>query len=1521
MVVVSPAKTTSNRAGVAGGAVAAKVSAAAAAGGRDSVTGDSSAGVSRSGVRGHPVVAPGRSRGSPQRAAHGGLGGESKIWQQNADGYAKIHDLEPDPKTECDQRELEERRPFVSTLQGDLARPLENSASCAIIDGGSKALLGGKDGELRMWDLANNVVIKMLGLGEKEITHCELVPDRSEVVTLTNDGVRLWSVDGLHLRGKGETHFPACEIPSDGKQRFLFCTPIPGHGKCLTAVRPVREGDDWSKLILVDITSKGTRQYAEAVRAEAGHKSSTDVNDCKVFRDAYSGDLRAVSCGNDGAMIIWDLQQWLADVDGAPAPEPEPEDDQQAAQAGRSSKYILYRLVHSKASDKAHDNHVISCEVFGHHRGQRVLSWSKDHTLRVWDLNVQPEEESAEACLIALGEETEGHRDTVRHCVLFAEGGGAYRQALSCSDDGTLRVWDLVSLDCSRFDGKAIIMRSPRKDPVCSCAVLRDGCRAVSASERGTLQVWDLATGLSLHVLREGTGARPRCIMLPSGSVQFLSFSETDTHAWNLASQSWSAEVNTPQRTDLMSGFNVFDNGRRVLMWTTSKLFISNALPHTGEWRYDELNCMDQQRSEMVCCAAFCVERRTLVLVCTRDGAMLRVTLDDERTQDTVDWREVSKSTTGDRPISCELYESPEAVVAEDFPRRIHAIVCFEHGICRYDLASGEAHPVSSKSERALLGCSTFTCGTRRTISCLDGLGDPEKYELWDIHSTGTLRPLGECSCHEHEGTATPGHTVVVYAEGRKALCCTKQDSGKLAVIRMLGMEENDSGPDSPAVTVKVDGELTFQSLTQTTDTADTRGPQNIVYACCVFHEDERALSVSSDGTLRVWNLQEKEEMKYLRGFVPDLEDILWAPDRWSVGVTITKNLMVFIAYKKWGKIVAIDMSRADSDVASPLSLWHHRKFFDKSMQGKQADVYKSYTFTSQDWRKLAIETASRQPHILCAPLMHANDDEDGEHAEDGTAEFFVQLLAKMKIKPGKAREYAESLVAQGYDKELFNDKGDEALQRDFGFLKGDAKRVEKYRKGLDGPLVHKLANLRDGAQLLKDILDDHQRQVRQTQNKVANKAGGSLLARAGVGLVTERDDSQGPQSNEEAVQLLLDHQVELLRQSSMLTQSMASILMPEDAIVQLFSMYPAQAAALMQELPLLQVSLPPQWRRCRFATGGRNAPPMLETSDSITPKTCGGESSLWEERIYSLWRSHILGIDRSDEELTDDRRKLAAKLKAMEQAAKGAKALLQQKVYTTSRDMFDRDRSWGQPVRACIVPVGPCSEESKRRLPFSRLLEAVVQHSTSVQSLDVFNSAMVQAIIKQKWNSACREMHLTISYAYLLYIVSFSIVTIFFGVRSPGSGHFLEPVMTVLLGFTLVYTLLLLNREAHQLVRIHRSFRRYIADSWNKFDIVAEVLAVCALTLTGVCKARSGSPEASSESSGSVGAVSEAELCPIEMDTVHEIQAVAGLMGWLKAVYFLRGFDTTAPIVRMLGEILKDMVPFLVVLAFILVA
>ena len=80
-----------------------------------------------------------------------------------------------------------------------------------------------------------------------------------------------------------------------------------------------------------------------------------------------------------------------------------------------------------------------------------------------------------------------------------------------------------------------------------------------------------------------------------------------------------------------------------------------------------------------------------------------------------------------------------------------------------------------------------------------------------------------------------------------------------------------------------------------------------------------------------------------------------------------------------------------------------------------------------------------------------AEPEPAGAEPEDGTVDFFVQLLTKMKIKPANAREYAEGLAAQEYDEELFNDEDADALHDNFGFKRGDAKRVEKCREGGGG--------------------------------------------------------------------------------------------------------------------------------------------------------------------------------------------------------------------------------------------------------------------------------------------------------------------------------------------------------------------------------------------------------------------------------------------------------------------------------------
>ena len=104
--------------------------------------------------------------------------------------------------------------------------------------------------------------------------------------------------------------------------------------------------------------------------------------------------------------------------------------------------------------------------------------------LRRWSPEARPSPKPA------LLHTLEGHSNAVRSVTLTPNG----RLAISAGDDNTLRVWDLISGDCSLTIGE-------HGDLFRTVGVSLDARRAVSACASNTLRLWDLESGRCLRIL------------------------------------------------------------------------------------------------------------------------------------------------------------------------------------------------------------------------------------------------------------------------------------------------------------------------------------------------------------------------------------------------------------------------------------------------------------------------------------------------------------------------------------------------------------------------------------------------------------------------------------------------------------------------------------------------------------------------------------------------------------------------------------------------------------------------------------------------------------------------------------------------------------------------------------------------------------------------------------------------------------------------------------------------------------
>ena len=182
---------------------------------------------------------------------------------------------------------------------------------------------------------------------------------------------------------------------------------------------------------------------------------------------------------------------------------------------------------------EGHTNSVIGALVLP---DGRFLSWSDDHTLRLWDDTGRP--------LAAL----EGHTDLVYGALALPDG-----RFLSWSWDHTLRLWDDT--------GRPLAILEGHTNSVGGALVLPDG-RFLSWSSDSALRLWD-DTGRPLAALEGHTSQVDGALVLPDG--RFLSWSWDHTlRLWDDTGRPLAA---LEGHTDLVYGALALPDGR-FLSWS-----------------------------------------------------------------------------------------------------------------------------------------------------------------------------------------------------------------------------------------------------------------------------------------------------------------------------------------------------------------------------------------------------------------------------------------------------------------------------------------------------------------------------------------------------------------------------------------------------------------------------------------------------------------------------------------------------------------------------------------------------------------------------------------------------------------------------------------------------------------------------------------------------------------------------------------------------------------------------------------
>jgi WD40 repeat protein len=435
----------------------------------------------------------------------------------------------------------------------------------------------------------------------------------------------------------------------------------------------------------------------------------------------------------------------------------------------------------------------------------------------------------------------EGHSDIVRAVVVTPDG----RRALSASDDGTLRLWDLRSgLTIRTLEGHTI--------SVLGVAVTPDGRRAVSGSADRTLRLWDLESGLTVRTLEGHTDIVWAVAVTPDGLHGVSASYDGTLRLWDLER---GLTIQTLEgHAGGVRAVAVSPDGRRAISASADRA----------------LRLWDLGSGLTI---------RTLKGH-TASISSVAITLDGRR----------AVSASGDRTLRLWDLETGKTLRTLDG---------HSHGVCAVAVTPDGHRAVSASDDGTLRLWDLETCQTLHLLDAhSDGVcavavtpdghralsaSEDQTLRLWDLES--------ELSIHKLEDRKRSGSAVGVTSDGRRAVTASGNRSLRLwdlergETVRTL--ESRTSGIRALAITpdghqvILASRDLTIRILNlETGQTVRTlKGHTSNVRSLAVTPDGRRVVSASEDRTLRVWDLKTGLTIRPLEGHTRSVSAVAITPD------------------------------------------------------------------------------------------------------------------------------------------------------------------------------------------------------------------------------------------------------------------------------------------------------------------------------------------------------------------------------------------------------------------------------------------------------------------------------------------------------------------------------------------------------------------------------------------------------------------------------------------------------------------